>query len=100
MDIEEIIFYYKTAADQDAQIQILADLTNSDVDTIITILKEHGIYKKGKYRLMGCSDCGTLFYAVIKHCGSTRCEKCRYLHKEHLRKERYEKKALAKSNAR
>lgn len=100
MDIGEIIYLYKTAYDTDEEIQILADLTNSDIDTIIIILKEHGVYQEGKYKLKRCYDCGCLFYAIDKSKGSQRCEKCRYLHKEHLRKERYEKKALAKSNAR
>ena len=42
----EIVTLYKMAKDKDEQIFILAELTASDADTIIEVLKDFGEYKE------------------------------------------------------
>ena len=71
---EEIIFMYKGAKHKEEQISILAQLTASDTDTILEILKDAGVYS-GAYR--NCPKCGKVFPALTHYNKGRCCEECR-----------------------
>lgn len=72
----EIAYSYKHAVNKVEQIQILADLTLSDADTIIQILKDEGVLddKDMKHRI--CARCGREFRAAYLK-GVPVCPKCK-----------------------
>lgn len=55
MEINEICYLYKTAKDKDDEIFILAQLTCSDPETIIEVLKDEGIYEEN--HIQRCIKC-------------------------------------------
>jgi recombinational DNA repair protein RecR len=70
--IDDVISLYVTAKDKDKQIFILAQLTASDVETIIEVLKDNGIYEeKG---IQECFNCHELF---ISYNRNRVCETCK-----------------------
>ena len=71
---EEIIALYKKAKYKEEQITILAQLTASDTDTILEILKDVGVYS-GAYR--NCPKCGKSFPALTHYNKGRCCEECR-----------------------
>lgn len=72
MDSEEIVIAYKQAKNKSGQIDILADLTMSDAETIITILRDNGV-NAGVMRT--CCWCGRDYYAKDKR-GKALCLPC------------------------
>ena len=56
MDDAEICTSFKLSQNKKMQISILAELTDTDKETIIEILKDHGLY----VRMGKCQGCGKL----------------------------------------
>ena len=71
---DEIIAMYKKARYKEEQVTILAQLTASDTDTILEILKDAGVYS-GAYR--NCPKCGKVFPALTHYNKGKCCEECR-----------------------
>ena len=68
----EIIGLYITAKDKDKQVFILAELTDSDADTIIEILKDFGAYEER--HIQRCFNCHELY---IEKNRCRVCDACR-----------------------
>lgn len=77
LTVDDIIGLYVTAENKDEEIFILAQLTASDAETIIEVLKDLKIYEPNKIKQ--CSNCGKLFI----HHGNNRlpavCTPCKIL---------------------
>lgn len=74
----EIAYEYSHAKDRTEQTRILSELTDSDVDTIIEILKDEGVYKEGDINYKTCSRCGCKYISDVKgRKGLNVCERCR-----------------------
>lgn len=71
---DEIIAMYRKAKYKEEQVTILAQLTASDTDTILEILKDAGVYS-GAYR--SCPKCGKKFPALTHYNKGRCCEECR-----------------------
>ena len=71
---DEVISMYMKAKHKEEQITILAQLTASDTDTILEILKDAGVYS-GAYR--NCPKCGQRFPALTHYNKGRCCEECR-----------------------
>ena len=71
---DEIISMYKKAKYKEEQVSILAQLTASDTDTILEILKDAGVYS-GAYR--HCPKCGKLYPALTHYNKGRCCDECR-----------------------
>ena len=71
---DEIIAMYRKAKYKEEQVTILAQLTASDTDTILEILKDAGVYS-GVYR--SCPKCGKKFPALTHYNKGRCCEECR-----------------------
>lgn len=71
---DEIITLYKKAKYKEDQVTILAQLTASDTDTILEILKDAGVYS-GAYR--SCPKCGKSFPALTHYNKGKCCDECR-----------------------
>lgn len=65
---------YKEAKYKEEQVSILAQLTASDTDTILEILKDAGVYS-GAYR--NCPKCGKVFPALTHYNKGRCCDECR-----------------------
>lgn len=72
MDKEDIVITYKQAKNKAEQIDILADLTMSDEETIITILRDAGV-NAGIKRV--CGLCGREYFTKNKR-GKALCLPC------------------------
>ena len=72
MEINEICYLYKTAKDKDDEIFILAQLTCSDPETIIEVLKDEGIYEEN--HIQRCIKCKEMYieYGRLQICPSCR----------------------------
>lgn len=68
MEIETIIYLYRTAEDKDKQVFILGELTDSDADTIIEVLKDHDVYEEK--HIQRCFNCHELYIE------KNRCRVC------------------------
>lgn len=83
LDIDDIISLYVTAEDKDEEIFILAELTISDPETIIELLKDLCLYQENNIKK--CSECGRLFI----NRGSNRlpavCKACRIMRRAELK---------------
>ena len=64
VDIDDICYLYKTAKDKDEQVFILADLTCSDPETIIEVLKDAELYEEKQ--IQQCIRCGKCISACPK----------------------------------
>ena len=83
VDYEEIIRLYKQADDKGEQIRILAELTASDDETIIEVLKDHGVYNEADLKLRTCTMCGKQYTARTNR-GKAICRNCHYLHESQI----------------
>lgn len=59
LEIDDIISLYITAKDKDEEVFILAELTASDADTIIEVLKDLNVYEEK--HIQPCFNCGELY---------------------------------------
>lgn len=59
LELDDIIGLYLTAEDKDKEVFILSELTLSDAETIIEVLKDLKIYEQR--RIQKCVNCGNLF---------------------------------------
>ena len=59
LDINDICYLYKTARSKDEEIFILAQLTCSDVETIIEVLKDAELYEDNQ--IQKCIKCGQYY---------------------------------------
>lgn len=71
MDTSEICFMFRHAKDRQMQIHILADLTLSDDETIIEILKDNNLCVKQTK----CRKCAQMFNKYL----DPYCEPCRIM---------------------
>lgn len=97
MDSQEIVISYRTAKDKEAQIPILADLTGTDIETIIEVLRDAG--EVNGYRRI-CSVCGVEFPTLQKG-GRAKCPSCREKAREERKRRenvRAHKRAQIKRN--
>lgn len=89
MEINEICYLYKTAKDKDNEIFILGELTLSDPETIIEILKDEGVYEEKQ--IQKCIKCKNMY---IEYGRSHICQYCKKKHKLAIkRKERRKENA-------
>lgn len=71
---DEIVEMYKRAKNKETQIEILAELTASDTETIVEVLKDAGVFN-GTY--ITCSRCRARFPAISHNRkDGRRCKKC------------------------
>ena len=71
---DEIIKLYKESKHKETQVRILAELTASDTETILEILKDAGVYN-GAY--MCCPKCGRKYPALSSYSKTRQCIDCR-----------------------
>lgn len=82
--IDDIISLYITAKDKDMEVFILAQLTASDPETIIEVLKDYNIYQeKG---IQPCVNCGELYICENRR---RTCPTCYNRRKRDLARLRY-----------
>lgn len=94
-DRDEIIRSYRQADNKMAQVVILAELTASDTDTIIQILKEEGALNLKDMKKRICCKCGCEYPAPNRK-GLPVCPDCRDLNIKILDLERRIKRNNAK----
>lgn len=84
LELDDIISLYVTAGDKDKEIFVLAQLTYSDAETIIEILKDLGIYEQR--HIKQCPRCKRMF---IQKKGSKRlpaiCKPCNIMRRSELK---------------
>lgn len=90
---EEIICSYRTARNKEEQIEILAELTASDIDTILMVLKDAGERLPTMKRFKKCIDCGCYIPVTAR---GKRCKPCYATHDREMRRLRYHKRKEAK----
>lgn len=73
-DKQQIIISYKKARNKAEQVTILAQLTETDSETIVKILENAGVYE-GAYKK--CQKCGHDYAIGYKQGRTKYCEKCR-----------------------
>lgn len=83
LELDDIISLYVTAGDKDKEIFVLAQLTASDPETIIEVLKDLNIYEHNNIR--ECRGCGRLFISGGSKRLLTYCKPCRILRRAELR---------------
>lgn len=76
---DEIISLYNGAKDKDEEVFILAQLTASDAETVIEVLKDAGVYEQR--RIKQCIHCQTCFIDGSKLGRIRICPSC----KRHIR---------------
>lgn len=76
MNNHEICYSYRHAVNKTDQITILAQLTASDEDTIIEILRSEGVLDERSIRHRICCRCGKEYRASSKK-GLPVCPECR-----------------------
>lgn len=94
-DRDEIVRSYRQADNKMAQLVILAELTASDTDTIIQILKEEGALNLKDMKKRICCKCGCEYPAPNRK-GLPVCPDCRDLNIKILDLERRIKRNNAK----
>jgi hypothetical protein len=87
---EDIVYSYRTAKNKEEQIEILAELTASDIDTVLMVLvdADEKLPNLGK-RFKKCIGCGG--YIVASSRGK-RCKICAEKHDREMRRLRYHKR--------
>ena len=80
LSYDEIIWLYKVAKNPDEEIFILGELTCSDVETIIEVLKDAGVYVERK--IQKCIKCKQMY---IENGRAVICQSCK-------RKKMYERR--------
>ena len=93
-DSAEIVRSYKQAADKTEQVIILAELTCSDIDTNIEILKDAGAINQGDIRKRICCKCGKE-YITTTFRGVPVCGDCQEVTRERSKAEYRLKKIVA-----
>lgn len=89
----DVVVYYKRAADKLGEVEKLAELTGTDIDTIIEILKDAGVFK-GRVHI--CGRCGHEFPSIYKKIKNPLCPDCRDICKEIAEKEWKLKRNIAR----
>lgn len=69
----DICYLYRSAKDKDAEVFILAQLTCSDADTIIEILKDAEIYEDN--HIQRCIKCKELYIELGRKHICSSCKK-------------------------
>jgi hypothetical protein len=75
LELDDIIGLYLTAEDKDKEVFILAELTVSDAETIIEVLKDLKIYEQR--RIQKCANCGKMFINFGSNRLPAICNICR-----------------------
>lgn len=93
VDYEEILRLYRIADNKGEQILILAELTASDEETIIEVLKDHGAFKPEDVAdsLRTCEGCGRKYISTTKR-GRAVCPQCAALRKKRRENEKKRQK--------
>lgn len=68
---EEVVRYYRIARNKEEQIEILAQLTASDINTVIEVLRDAGVFdEKLLKKFRKCVKCGCYIpgYHRSKYC--------------------------------
>ena len=76
MSVDEIVRSYLQAEKKTEQIFILADLTASDSETILEILRDEGAIKPGDLRTRICCRCDKEYVTPVRR-GVPICPDCR-----------------------
>lgn len=92
VDYEEIVRSYEQAENKGEQIHVLAELTLSDEETIIEVLKDHGVFNEADIAdsLRTCSRCGRVYVARTMR-GRATCPECVRYHRKEITKAAKEK---------
>lgn len=92
IDYEELLRLYRNADNKAEEIQILAELTASDAETIIEVLKDHNAFNPEdvKDNLRTCSRCGRKYIAATLR-GRATCSLCVYTNRRNYYRERVKK---------
>ena len=72
IETTDICYLYRTARDRDEEVFILAELTASDADTIIEVLKDAGEYEEN--HIQRCIKCKELYIEMGR---KLICPKCK-----------------------
>ena len=85
LDYDEIVRSYQQAENKGEQIFVLAELTLSDHETIIEVLKDHGVFnpKDIENSLRTCHRCGRRYLARSMK-GRATCPECIRLHRAEI----------------
>ena len=83
LTIDEIISLYVNAKDKDKQITILAELTASDIETIVEVLKDNGIYQQNN--IVTCKGCGRMFICEGSKRLPSYCRPCKIIRRPELK---------------
>lgn len=87
---EWIVDNYKSSKHKVQKVEILAELTNSDETTILTILNEAGV-RQDSYKI--CNTCGKAYLGEYRRGHTNKCPECKQYESEF-----YRKRALFKKN--
>lgn len=87
IDYDEIVRSYQQAENKGEQIFTLAELTLSDHETIIEVLKDHGVFNPEDIEnsLRTCHRCGKRYLARSPK-GRATCPDCIRLHRGEIRR--------------
>ena len=101
VDYEQILRLYRIAENKGEQILILAELTASDAETIIEVLKDHGVFNPEDVAdsLRECSACGRKYIARDKR-GRAVCPDCAFLRQKQRDNERKRQRMEARREQR
>lgn len=93
VDYEEIERLYRQAPNKAEEIQILAELTASDTETIIEVLKDLGVFKPEDVaaNIRTCSKCGRA-YITANRKGRAVCPQCQQEHRYDYKKRKKEER--------
>ena len=96
LSTDMIVSLYLRAKDRDKEICVLAELTASDSETIMEVLKDAGVYS-GAYKT--CPRCGTR-YPVLPHKykRNSHCPECARMKKQIDNHKQAIKRNLARIN--
>ena len=80
IETTDICYLYKTAKDKDNEIFILAQLTCSDAETIIEVLKDAELYEE--HQIQSCIKCKNMYIEPGRNHICPECKrKANYLRK-------------------
>jgi hypothetical protein len=93
VDYEQILRLYRIAENKGEQILILAELTASDEETIIEVLKDHGVFNPEDIAdsLRTCTGCGRKYIARDRR-GRAVCPQCAFRRRKQRENEKKKKK--------
>lgn len=95
-DVELLTRLYRNAENKGEQILILAELTATNEETIINLLKDQGMFKPEDLAgsLRTCSGCGRKYIATTKR-GRAVCPDCAFRRQKQRDNERYRERREA-----